>query len=102
MAENDTTPPTASPPLKGLRVLDIATFVAAPFAGPFLAEFGADVIKIEKPVIGDSLRKLGADSGTEDTYFWINEARNKKCITLDLKMPKGAEIFRQMIREPIS
>ena len=99
MAENDTTPPTASPPLKGLRVLDIATFVAAPFAGACLAEFGADVIKIEKPVIGDSLRKLGADSGTEDTYFWINEARNKKCITLDLKMPKGAEIFRKMIRD---
>ncbi|HIN17842.1 MAG TPA: CoA transferase, partial [Gammaproteobacteria bacterium] len=92
MSENETTPALGEPPLRGLRVLDIATFVAAPFAGACLAEFGAEVIKIEKPVIGDSLRHLGASSDAGDTYFWINEARNKKCITLDLKMPKGADL----------
>ena len=86
-------------PLTDLRVLDLTTVIFGPYTTQMLGDFGADVIKIEKPVIGDSLRKLGADSGTEDTYFWINEARNKKCITLDLKMPKGAEIFRQMIRD---
>ena len=99
MSENETTPALGEPPLRGLRVLDIATFVAAPFAGACLAEFGAEVIKIEKPVIGDSLRHLGASSDAGDTYFWINEARNKKCITLDLKMPKGADLFRKMIRD---
>ena len=86
-------------PLHGLRVLDIATFVAAPFAGACLAEFGAEVIKIEKPVIGDSLRTLGGRSEAGDSYFWINEARNKKCVTLDLKIDKGADLFRRMVEK---
>jgi len=85
-------------PLSGIKVLDIATFVAAPFAAASMAEFGADVIKIEKPGVGDSLRKLGTESETGDSWFWINEARNKKCMTLDLKQPRGAELFRQMIK----
>ncbi len=71
-------------PLEGIRVLDIATFVAAPFAAACLAEFGAHVIKIEKPGVGDSLRQLGTESDTGDTYWWLNDARNKRCITLDL------------------
>jgi crotonobetainyl-CoA:carnitine CoA-transferase CaiB-like acyl-CoA transferase len=86
-------------PLDGVRVLDIATFVAAPFAAACLSEFGADVIKIEKPGIGDSLRQLGTESDTGDTYWWLNDARNKRCITLDLKHPKGAEIFRRLVAE---
>ena len=56
----------AEAPLSGVRVLDIATFVAAPFAGACLAEFGADVIKIEKPDAGDSLRHLGVASEVGD------------------------------------
>ncbi len=86
-------------PLDGVRVLDIATFVAAPFAAACLAEFGADVIKIEKPGIGDSLRQLGTESDTGDTYWWLNDARNKRCITLDLKLPKGADIFRRLVAQ---
>ena len=86
-------------PLEGIRVLDIATFVAAPFAAACLAEFGADVIKIEKPGIGDSLRQLGTESETGDTYWWLNDARNKRCITLDLKLPKGADIFRRLVAD---
>jgi succinyl-CoA:(S)-malate CoA-transferase subunit B len=86
-------------PLDGVRVLDIATFVAAPFAAACLAEFGADVIKIEKPGIGDSLRQLGTESDTGDTYWWLNDARNKRCITLDLKLPKGADIFRRLVAD---
>ncbi|GMQ75376.1 MAG: CoA transferase [Gammaproteobacteria bacterium] len=83
-------------PLDGVRVLDIATFVAAPFAAACLAEFGADVIKVEKPGVGDSLRQLGTESDTGDTYWWLNDARNKRCITLDLKHPKGAEMFKRL------
>lgn len=86
-------------PLAGVRVLDIATFVAAPFAAASMAEFGADVIKIEKPGVGDSLRALGTKSDVGDTYFWLNEARNKRCITLDLKTRKGADIFRRMVAD---
>ncbi len=86
-------------PLDGIRVLDIATFVAAPFAGACLAEFGADVIKIEKPGVGDSLRQLGTESETGDSYWWLNDARNKRCITLDLKHAKGAEMFRRLVAD---
>ena len=86
-------------PLTGIKVLDIATFVAAPFAAASMAEFGAEVIKIEKPGVGDSLRNLGTESETGDSWFWVNEARNKKCITLDLKQPKGAELFRAMVAQ---
>ncbi len=88
---------TRGAPLSGIRVLDIATFVAAPFAGACMAEFGAEVIKIEKPGAGDSLRSLGVESDVGDTYFWLTEARNKKCVTLDLKTPRGAEIFRRLV-----
>ena len=86
-------------PLGGIRVLDIATFVAAPFAGACLAEFGADVVKIEKPGVGDSLRQLGTESDTGDSYWWLNDARNKRCITLDLKRPKGAEMFKRLVAD---
>jgi succinyl-CoA:(S)-malate CoA-transferase subunit B len=87
----------APAPLEGIRVLDIATFIAGPFAAGSLAEFGAEVIKIEKPGEGDSLRALGTPSPAGDTYNWLNESRNKKCITLDLRQPKGAELFKQLV-----
>ena len=83
-------------PLDDIRVLDAATFVAAPFAAACLAEFGADVIKIERPVVGDDLRRLGTPSEAGDTYWWLNDARNKRCITLNLKDERGAELFRRL------
>jgi len=87
----------AAPPLDGIRVLDIATFVAAPFAAACMAEFGAEVIKIEKPGAGDSLRALGTESAVGDTLWWLSDARNKRCITLDLRHPEGAALFRRMV-----
>ena len=86
-------------PLEGIRILDIATFIAAPFAATCLSEFGAEVIKIEKPDIPDYLRSLGTPSEAGDTYWWLNESRNKKCITLDLKKAKGADIFRKLVEK---
>ncbi len=86
-------------PLDGIRILDIATFIAAPFAATCLSEFGAEVIKIEKPDIPDYLRQLGTPSEAGDTYWWFNDARNKKCITLDLKTEKGADIFRKLVKK---
>jgi crotonobetainyl-CoA:carnitine CoA-transferase CaiB-like acyl-CoA transferase len=89
----------STPALANLKVLDISTFVSAPFAAACLGEFGAEVLKIEKPGTGDSLRELGTPSPTGDSYFWLSEARNKKCITLDLRKPQGAEIFRRMVKK---
>jgi succinyl-CoA:(S)-malate CoA-transferase subunit B len=85
--------------LEGIRVLDIATFIAAPFAAAALGEFGAEVIKVEKPGVGDYLRELGTRSPAGDTYNWLNEARNKKCITLDLRQPRGAGLFRRLVAD---
>ena len=84
-------------PLEGIRVLDIATFVAAPFCGTIMAEFGAEVIKIEQPGEGDSLRRFGTMTDSGDTLVWLSEARNKKSVTLDLRTPEGAAMFRQLV-----
>lgn len=83
--------------LQGLRVLDIATFVAAPFCGTILADFGAEVIKIEQPDGGDSLRKFGTITECGDSLVWLSEARNKKAITLDLRKPAGVALFKQLV-----
>jgi crotonobetainyl-CoA:carnitine CoA-transferase CaiB-like acyl-CoA transferase len=87
-------------PLSGIRVLDLATFLAGPFAGAILAEFGAEVIKIEQPRVGDSLRRLGTPATAEgDTLWWLSDARNKKSITLDVRKPRGQELFRGLLRQ---
>lgn len=83
--------------LGGVRVLDIATFLAAPFAGTVLADFGAEVIKIEQPKVGDPLRRFGTPTEAGDTLVWMSEARNKKSVTLDLRTPQGADIFRKLV-----
>lgn len=84
-------------PMAGLRVLDIATFVAAPFCGAILGEFGAEVIKVEKPGLGDPLRQWGTPTEAGDTLVWLSEARNKKSVTLDLRKAEGANLFRQLV-----
>jgi crotonobetainyl-CoA:carnitine CoA-transferase CaiB-like acyl-CoA transferase len=87
------------PPLSGIRVVDAATFIAAPFTASILGEFGADVIKVEQPGTGDPLRDFGTHSSRGDTYCWLSEARNKKSITLDLRSPDGANLFRRLIAD---
>lgn len=84
-------------PLAGIRVLDLATFLAAPFCGTILADFGAEVIKIEQPGAGDALRRFGTPSDCDDTYVWLSEARNRQFATLDLRKPEGAELLRRLI-----
>jgi crotonobetainyl-CoA:carnitine CoA-transferase CaiB-like acyl-CoA transferase len=86
-----------SGPLADIRVLDVATFLAAPFCGTILADFGAEVIKIEQPAGGDSLRRFGTQTSCGDTYVWLSEARNKKSATLDLRTPEGADLFRKLV-----
>ncbi|WP_324754017.1 CoA transferase [Roseovarius sp. Pro17] len=87
-------------PLDGIRVLDLATFIAAPMAAGILGEFGAEVIKIEQPKAGDPLRRFGVPADEIGaTYCWLSEARNKKSVTLDLRRPEGADIFKQLAAE---
>ncbi|MBT4888391.1 MAG: CoA transferase [Rhodospirillales bacterium] len=87
-------------PLHGVRVLDVATFIAAPFCASILGEFGAEVIKIEAPDKGDPLRAFGTPTEREDTtLMWLSEARNKKSMTLNLKTPQGVKIFKQLVAD---
>jgi crotonobetainyl-CoA:carnitine CoA-transferase CaiB-like acyl-CoA transferase len=83
--------PTA---LHGLTVLDLATFVAAPFCATLLGEFGADVIKVEQPGPGDDLRRLGTAATPGLSYWWLVESRNKKSITCNLRDPDGQALIK--------
>jgi crotonobetainyl-CoA:carnitine CoA-transferase CaiB-like acyl-CoA transferase len=86
----------------GLKVLDVGTVVAGPVAATILADFGADVIKIEQPGEGDLLRVLSDIPTTPDAdsnYFWQMDGRNKKDLTLNLKTPEGIEILHKLIAD---
>ncbi len=83
--------------LAGLRVLDLGTFIAGPYCATLLGEFGAEVIKIEPPDGGDTLRKFGTDTACGDTLVWLSESRNKKCVSLNLRTPRGLELLQQLI-----
>ena len=84
-----------SKPLTGLKVLEIGQLLAGPFCGSYLAGFGAEVIKIEKPKTGDPLRQWRKiHKGT--SLWWLSMARNKKSITLDMTNTKGQEIAKKL------
>jgi crotonobetainyl-CoA:carnitine CoA-transferase CaiB-like acyl-CoA transferase len=83
-------------PLKGIRVLDIATILGGPVAGTFLADFGADVIKVEEPKTGDLLRQFGR-SYEGVPLGWLQEARNKKSVTLNLRSDKGQALLKRLV-----
>ncbi|MQX36059.1 CaiB/BaiF CoA transferase family protein [Roseospira navarrensis] len=88
-------PPTPRP-LEGVRVLDAATFIAGPFSTAILAEFGAEVIKVEQPGTGDSCRQFGTRTERGDSLVFLSEARNKRSVTLDLRKPEGAKVFKAL------
>ena len=83
--------------LAGLRVLDLATFVAAPFCFTLLGEFGAEVLKVEQPGRGDDLRRLGTPAREGLSYWWLVESRNKKSITCNLRDPEGQALIRRLV-----
>jgi crotonobetainyl-CoA:carnitine CoA-transferase CaiB-like acyl-CoA transferase len=82
--------------LDGLTVLDCATFVAAPFCCTLLGEFGATVIKVEQPGIGDDLRRLGRRAAAGQPDWWLVESRNKKSITCNLRVPEGQALLKRL------
>ncbi len=82
-------------PLRGLKVIDLATMMAAPWAAAYLGDYGAEVIKVEHPKTGDGMRKFGASKDGKGV-FWKSLSRNKQCITLDVK--NGKEVFLKLIQ----
>jgi formyl-CoA transferase len=85
-------------PLEGIRVLEMGQLIAGPFAGKMLAEFGADVIKIEPPGTGDPLRKWRLlHEGT--SVWWAVQSRNKKSVTLNLRSTEGQAVARSLIEQ---
>ena len=89
---SDANAPSTIKPLQGIRVIDVSSFLAGPFCSTQLAEFGAEVFKLELPVVGDALRKFGTPTPSGDSLPWLQETRNKKVATLDLRTPEGAEL----------
>lgn len=84
--------------LEGLTVVDLSTVIAAPFATGLMADFGADVIKVEMPQGGDPFRRLGPYHDGK-AMRWACMGRNKKSVTLDLRTPKGKEIFLELVEK---
>lgn len=89
--------PEATGPLKGLRVLELGVLLAGPFCGQLLGDMGADVIKIEPPGQGDPLRDWGTIGPNGEGLWFPIVARNKKCITANLRTPKGQQIVKDLV-----
>src|SRR3984957_4549327 len=85
-------------PVVGLRVLDVGQILAAPTTATMLADLGADVVKIERPGVGDPLRALGAKKGAV-SLWWKANARNKRSICLDLKSREGRATFLRLVEQ---
>lgn len=84
-------------PLEGIRVLEIGELIAGPFIGTLLAEFGAEILKVERPGRGDLLRQFGPMvDGT--SVFWQVNSRNKKSIVLDLSKPSGVAVLEDIVK----
>lgn len=87
-----------SGPLQGVKVLELGTLIAAPFASRMLGEFGAEIVKVEAPNGGDPLRKWRKMHG-RTSLWWYLQSRNKKSIAIDLKTPDGQDIVRRLARD---
>ncbi|MBI3095198.1 MAG: CoA transferase [Rhodocyclales bacterium] len=89
-------------PLAGIKVVEFGTLIAGPFCSRILAEFGAEVVKIEAPGEGDPLRKwrkLYPTGDGETSLWWFVQARNKQSVTLNLKHPQGIAIAHKLVAE---
>ncbi|GHG98623.1 CaiB/BaiF CoA transferase family protein [Streptomyces lanatus] len=96
MATTDQSGQRAPGPLTGLRVVELGNFIAAPSAGRLMADFGADVVKVERPAGGDELRRWRLHEGDTSLLFRAMN-RNKRSVTLDLKHPEGRAVALELI-----
>ncbi len=85
--------------LQGLKVIDASQLFAGGTVGALFGDFGADVIKIEHPEHGDSIRHMSNSKADDPLLVWKFYSRNKKCVTLNLGTPEGAEIFKRLMRD---
>lgn len=85
-------------PLRGVRVVDISNYLAGPTSTMYLADYGADVVKVERPDKGDELRYWGNDKDGVGLYFKVIN-RNKRSVTADLRTPLGVEIVKRLVRD---
>ncbi len=94
------TDPAADLPMAGVRVIDVGTFLAGPYAASVMGEFGAEVWKVEHPVAGDPMRRFGTPTKRHDaTLAWLSEARNKKSVTIDLRQKDGVDLFLRLLEK---
>lgn len=89
----------ADGPLAGVRVIEMGTLIAGPFCGQLLADFGAEVVKVEDPASGDPMRRWGVEEGGDTSLWWPVIARNKKSVTCNLRTPEGQELARRLVAE---
>jgi crotonobetainyl-CoA:carnitine CoA-transferase CaiB-like acyl-CoA transferase len=83
--------------LEGVRVVELGQLIAGPFAGRMLADFGAEVIKVEPPGSGDPMREWGLHRYQDHGLWWPLQSRNKKLVTLDVRRPEGRELFLRLL-----
>ncbi len=88
--------PSSAGPLEGIRVLELGSFIAGPFAGQLFGDYGADVIKIENPGTGDPMRSWGVTTDEGDSLWWPAIARNKRSVVADLYDPDGLAFVRAL------
>ena len=90
--------PDERKPLAGLRVVEVGSLIAGPFAGRLLADFGAEVIKVEAPGKLDPLRSWGAGEINGNSLWWAVQSRGKRLVTLNLRRPRGQALMRDLLR----
>ncbi|MCZ0925687.1 MULTISPECIES: CaiB/BaiF CoA transferase family protein [Halomonadaceae] len=96
MIKNEAQPST---PLNDIKVLELGQLIAGPYCGQVLADFGAQVIKVEPPGKGDAMRQWGAaDNETGEPLWWNVIGRNKQSLTLDLRQARGQEVLRELAK----
>ena len=94
---SETRPGNRVGPLKNLRIIELGTMIAGPVVATLLADFGAEVIKVEQPGLGDTIRKIGPFVEGE-SLLWNVEGRNKKSVTIDLHRPEGQSLLRDLVK----
>ncbi|ORM25981.1 CoA transferase [Williamsia sp. 1135] len=94
-----TTADAPAGPLTDLRVVEMGQLLAGPFCGQLLADFGAEVIKLESPGVGDPMRQWGREKAHGKSLWWPVVARGKKSVTCNLRSPEGQDLARRIIAE---
>ena len=90
---------TTSLPLDDLRVIELGSLLAGPFCGQLLGDFGAEIIKVEDPGVGDPMRQWGREKPYGTSLWWPVVARNKKSITANLRSAEGQDLIRKLVTE---